>query len=600
MCGFLIQIDNASQVDRDCFNAARDSMTHRGPDAFGSVFLQDGHVALGHRRLSIQDLSEAANQPMQLGALWVVYNGEIYNFPELKRELEQHGGVFRTHCDTEVLLHGYREWGGKKLCEKCRGMFAFAIWDDEKSECFLARDRIGQKPLYYAVNGGQFVAASELGAVRELQRERKDYRREAFAELLRYGYIPEPNTFYEDIQCLLPGHSMLIRCEPGRISSHTFSYWTFTPDIRPEPTSRRSARLKLDELLNDVVETHLLADVEVGAFLSGGLDSSVIVALLHSRLNAQSLKTFCIGMGQGEIDEAPRAARTAAFLRTEHASAYVQDDAFMCKPQKVLDIFGQPFGDFSLVPTEEVSRLAATRVKTVLTGDGGDEVFGGYGHYAVPFQRRPMSYESLRIFQWSVRARWRDAQQRWRAENFGHAAMTTDQVLNVIHPSLRAELSGYDIDHYYRANDVRELDPFRRAQWIDIKTYLPSDILVKVDRCAMQHSLETRPPFLDHKLVEFVMNLPRKTTNPGAQSKWLLRRWATQRIPDEVLEAPKRGFGLPVHHLPKPVLDRVAHEQLSCCIGHELLDLNGADVLSGNPYLFWMVRQFECALEKNG
>lgn len=562
--------------------------------------MHDGRVALGHRRLSIQDLSKAANQPMCLGRIWVVYNGEIYNFPELKRELELHGCVFRTHCDTEVLLHGYREWGGERLCEKCRGMFSFAIWDDERQECFLARDRIGQKPLYYTLSETRFTAASEIGALKALTSEYKDYRREAFAELLRYGYIPEPNTFYKGIYSLLPGHCMRVNWGQGGVTSRTVCYWTFTPSASSASISRHRALAMLNELLHDAVNSHLLADVEVGAFLSGGVDSSVIVAMLSEKMGANALKTFCIGMGTGEMDEAPRAARTAIRFQVDHQCGYVKDEDFMCDPLYVLELFGQPFGDFSLVPTGAVSMLAAKRVKTVLTGDGGDEVFGGYGHYRFPFDRRPLCYESLRVFQWSIRERWKDAKHRWRAENFGHAAMSNDQVWNIIHPSLQDELHCFDIDHYYRANDIPALDPFRRAQWIDIKTYLPSDILVKVDRSSMRSSLETRPPFLDHKLVEFVMNLPRKITNPEGASKSILRTWAQGKIPDEVLQAPKRGFGLPVSHLPQTGERERSLALLDTVLQEELLDLKGAETLAENPYWFWMALQFDYAIKLLG
>ncbi len=532
---------------------------------------------------------------MRLDELWVVFNGEIYNFRQLRCELEAKGCVFKSQCDTEALLHGYRIWGGD-LCSHLEGMFAFGIWDDAREELFLGRDHFGQKPLYYAVTDDQFVAASEIVGVRRLLGRATGYRRAAFSELLRYGYIPEPNTFYQDITCLLPGHWMQIKREQNRIACSTGCYWTFEPEANPPSICGRKARAKLDEMLRDAVRSHMLADVEVGAFLSGGIDSSLVTSLAANVMD-RPLKTFCIGMGRGELDESPRAARTAAFLGTDHYVESIADEAFLCPPSRVLDLFGQPFGDYSLVPSESVARLAASKVKTVVTGDGGDEVFGGYYHYGLPFHRERLCWDGPRAFLWSVRERWRTRRRKWRMENFGHTPFSAERVRSVLHPKLQKELQDFDLDHYFRKYDRQALDPFRRAQWVDIKTYLPSDILTKVDRCSMRQSLETRPPLLDHRLVEWVMNVPRTVTNPGGRSKALLRQVALSHIPAEVVEAPKRGFGLPADQLPFEDPSKNRPDALRHCVEHELIDERGVLALAQSPFTFWLGCQFDLALE---
>ncbi len=534
MCGILFQF-NSDGCDPNRFDAARDSMAHRGPDAAGSVLLQNSTVALGHRRLSIIDLSEAANQPMRYGNLWIVYNGEIYNFCELHDALETRGHTFRTHSDTEVLLAGYQEWGAA-LCDRLLGMFAFVIWDDDRRKAFCARDPVGQKPLYYYTDGRGFAAASELQALRMVLNTKLPVRPESIPELLYYNYIPEPNTWFAGIKALLPGHWMEVDCAAPVLQIRCSEYWTFTPDPHPPPMTEQRALDLIGQEIETAVRSHLVADVEVGTFLSGGMDSSCITAVARA-LSSRPIKTFCMGMGDGDANEAPRAKRTAAFLQTEHYEEYVPNADFCADPETVLELFGQPFADYSFVPTQLVARLARRHVKCVLTGDGGDEVWGGYAHYPKHVCFPPFSCRSAYDIVRSIRIRLRGL-HAWRDEfNVGHVIVTPEQVKAILAPDFVQKLGDYDVTWYVRKYWRSELDPFRRAQWADIKTYLASDILVKVDRCAMRESLETRPPFLSHRLIEQVL-------------KGLFKKWLQGRVPDEVIQARKMGFGLPPAQFP--------------------------------------------------
>lgn len=594
MCGILFQYD-ATGCDKRRFDAARELMAHRGPDAAGSEFLDDGRVALGHRRLSIIDLSAAANQPMRSGDVWIVFNGEIYNSPELRETLRARGHSFRTHSDTEVLLEGYKEWGGEELCSKLHGMFAFVVWDAPRRCAFLARDHVGQKPLYYFRGPNRFAAASEIAPALHVLGAGLPARRESVPELLYYGYIPEPFTFRRELFALLPGHCMTVRFGEAGSDAVSRAYWAYTPDPEPRPVTEAAALELVGREIEQAVKSHLLADVEVGSFLSGGVDSSCVAATA-ARLLSRKLKTFCIGMGDDDVNEAPRARATAAELGAEHHEEFVPDDQFRVESHRTLELFGQPFGDFSLVPTERVARLARRHVKCALTGDGGDEVFGGYAHYPDHVGFPAVDWSSLRAVARSARLRLRGI-RRWRAApNYGHVMVSPAEVNACLHPDFVRELGDFDVTWYFRQHWRPELDPFRRAQWLDIKTYLPSDILTKVDRCTMRHSLETRPPFLSHRLIEAVMNIPAEIKNPRGERKALFRRWAAGRIPEAVLSAPKIGFGLPPGRFPHDGGATPAAEALPRCVEQGIVRRDIVPDIMRLRYASWKMLQVEEAL----
>lgn len=563
MCGILFASSADRPVDRGRFLAARDAMRHRGPDGDGAEFLHDDLVALGHRRLAIQDLSEAGSQPMRLGPLWVVFNGELYNYPDLRRELEAAGCVFRSHCDTEALLHGYRIWG-RGLCGKLDGMFAFALWDDERSELFLGRDHLGQKPLHYAIVGGLFVVASEIKAITALAGNVFPLRRQAPMEFLVYDYVPEPYTWYDGIRCLLPGHQAVVRRAGGTFAVATQAYWTFHPDPDPPPLDHTAALERLDHEVRAAVASHLLADVEVGAFLSGGVDSGGVVSVA-SPLLAYPIRSYAIGYDVPGQDELARARDSASRCGSRHREGIVGAEAFAAGIAGAIDVFDQPFGDTSLVPTGEVARLAAQDVKVVLTGDGGDEVFGGYWHMARHVHFPPVDWSSWSKLRWSLDVRRRGLAWWQGCNNFGHMRFTQEQAAAFLGSDFAPAVRDFDALWYYRKHWDLALDPFRRAQWLDLKAYLPSDILVKVDRATMRHSIEARPPFLRRQLVETMMNLRTDVKNPNGAFKGLYRTWLRGRIPDAVLDAPKMGFGLPAGLWEAPARALYAQHRLQRC-----------------------------------
>lgn len=558
MCGFIFAVSCGAPIDPERFNQARDSMRHRGPDASRSEFFNGGSVALGHRRLSIQDLSSAGNQPMQLGNLWVVFNGEIYNFPELRRDLTTQGCRFRSRSDTEVLLHGYRQWG-RSLCDRLEGMFAFAIFDEETGESFLARDHVGQKPLYYAVDDGHFVAASEIKAIRALLGDISQTRKESILDYLIYDFVPDPYTWYDKVMSVMPGSHMTVRRQRSSFKIDETPYWTYAPSTRPPAISADDAIDRLDAEIRGSVQRHMVADVEVGALLSGGVDSGSIVALASSMTDSP-IRTFSIGFGAQDGDELPRAKEVARRYGTIHTERIVRESDFQSSIDHILDIFDQPFADTSLVPTEAVSSVAANHVKVVLTGDGGDETFGGYnlGSFISPFLNRTIwsrarldrqtANEFLRYL-WDAIYYLGSTRKQWNARShYPRYRSSASREMRVLPTELRRILGSYDYAWMYERNTIPGLDAFRQAQWHHIKHILPGKMLVKIDRCSMQHSIEARAPFLSHRLIEAMLDLPTEAKNPRSDwYKGLLRRWATDKLPDSVLHAPKRGFAVPGH-----------------------------------------------------
>lgn len=607
MCGFIINFSISSPVNDVIFNKARDLMYHRGPDAAGTVILNNGHVALGHRRLSIMDLRDSANQPMQLDNLFVTFNGEIYNYPELRKTLEKKGCRFKTHCDAEVLLHGYSIWGDQ-LCHHLSGMFAFAIWDDEKKSFFLGRDHVGQKPLYYAQIGDQFIAASEIKAIKQLIDKKLTVRYESVVDFQYFDFVPEPYTWYQDINCLLPGHSLKVDKKDNSFSLFFSKYWDFVPDPNPTQISQTDALDLLGEQVTNAVRTHLLSDVEVGAFLSGGVDSSLVVSIA-SELLSDPIKTFSIGFGSQDGDELPLARETSHHLGTIHTEGFVTEDDYMASLNNLLNVFDQPFADTSLVPTERVSMLAAKNVKVVLTGDGGDEAFGGYdyGQYLSPFlatnkPRKLKSPGDLKHFLFSYLEKLYYlvfGSEKWRNNhNALYRPRSRQRVNQLLGDSLVKQCKEYNPYGVYDQHRQFNIDTFREKQWIGIKVILPNKHLVKVDRSSMQHSLEARAPFLSHTLLETMLNLPTQIKNPEKDwYKGLFRNWAKNKIPYNVLHAPKRGFATPKHWSPLKTYDK-SIQPLPLCIDASFVNPASVARIMEQPKLFWKFLQLENALEK--
>ena len=532
-----------------------DVIRHRGPDDDGFL-LKDG-VALGMRRLSIIDLAGGA-QPIsgEDGSVTIVFNGEIYNFQELRPELEKRGHVFKTHSDTETIVHAYEEYGPACL-NHLRGMFALAIWDDKKREAFIARDRVGKKPLYYTVTPGQtLVFGSEIKSILEHPDVKREMNLEALDAFLTLGYIPDPLSIFQNIHKLPPGHFLTF--SNGRV--HTEQYW----DFKFEPAESRKPEDYLEELrelLNESVRLRLISDVPLGAFLSGGIDSSTVVALMARQMN-QPVKTFSIGFHEDSYNELKYARLTAKKLGTDHHEFFVT-------PQ-ICDIiddliwhFDEPFADPSAIPTFMVSKLARDHVTVALSGDGGDELFAGYTHYVVQQSRRtvsslpkalregvmrPLSYHLphgawgrnyLHNISLDPIDRYLDSLSYFT--HLGRKALYTPEFMNAL-PSTDGVAQRFR-DY---GNRVKTSEPLDRFLYIDGKTYLPGDILTKVDRMSMATSLEVRVPLLDHKLIDFVTKVPASLKLAGTKTKYLLKRVARDLIPAEILDRPKQGFGIPL------------------------------------------------------
>jgi len=562
MCGIAGFIDFWDRNGNDSFERGRllksmcDVIRHRGPDDEGFL-LKDG-VALGMRRLSIIDLA-GGHQPIsgEDGSVTIVFNGEIYSFQELRSELEKRGHTFKTNSDTEAIVHAYEEYG-PACADHLRGMFAFAIWDDRKRELYIARDRVGKKPLYYTVTPGQtLVFGSEIKSILEHPDVTREINLEALDAYFTLGYIPDPLTIFQNVHKLPPGHYLTFSA--GRVAIQ--QYW----DFKFEPAASRKPEDYMEELralLNESVRLRLISDVPLGAFLSGGVDSSTVVALMAQHMN-QPVKTFSIGFHEDSYNELKYARLTAKKLGTDHHEFFVT-------PQ-ICDIindlvwhFDEPFADPSAIPTFMVSKLARDHVTVALSGDGGDELFAGYTHYVVQ--------ESRRAFSAALPKALREGVMRPLSYRLPHGAWGRNYLHNISLDPIDRYLDSLSYftelnkESLYTSDFRRQLhaknwvarsfrdyaarvktnEPLDQLLYIDGKSYLPGDILTKVDRMSMATSLEVRVPLLDHKLIDFVTKVPASLKLAGTETKQLLKRVARDLIPAEILDRPKQGFGMPL------------------------------------------------------
>lgn len=561
MCGIAGFVDYWDRRSDKPFERGRllkgmcDVIRHRGPDDDGFL-LRDG-VALGMRRLSIIDLAGGA-QPIsgEDDSVTIVFNGEIYNFQELRPELEKRGHVFKTHSDTETIVHAYEEYGPECVTH-LRGMFALAIWDDKTRELYIARDRVGKKPLYYTVTPGQtLVFGSEIKSILEHPDVQREINLEALDAYLTLGYVPDPLSIFRDIHKLPPGHYLTF--SNGRV--RTQQYW----DFKFEPGESRKPEDYLDELrelLNESVRLRLISDVPLGAFLSGGIDSSTIVALMAQHMN-QPVKTFSIGFHEDSYNELKYARLTAKKLGTDHHEFFVTPQICDVIDELVWH-FDEPFADPSAIPTYMVSKLARDHVTVALSGDGGDELFAGYTHYVVQESRRAFSALPKALRAGVMRPlSYRLPHGAW-GRNYLHN-ISLDPIdryldsLSYFTGLTRKTLYTADFQRALGATDrvarsfreyashVKTNEPLDQLLYIDGKTYLPGDILTKVDRMSMATSLEVRVPLLDHKLIDFVTKVPASLKLAGTETKHLLKRVARDLIPAEILDRPKQGFGIPL------------------------------------------------------
>lgn len=535
------------------------TIVHRGPDDEG-IYAQ-GRVGLGMRRLSIIDLS-TGHQPIhnEDRRVWVVFNGEIYNFPELRAELEKRGHRFYTNSDTEVIVHLYEE-SGADCVQKLRGMFAIALWDSRNEKLLLARDRLGKKPLHYALSKGRLLFGSEIKEILAVAPELKEVCQEALLEFFNFGYIQDPRTAFTRIYKLPPGH--LLEFSGGQI--HLRQYWDLPTYGVYEPRSEQECLEELEHRLAEAVRIRLISDVPLGALLSGGVDSSTVVALM-SRAASKPVKTFAIGFRDEDFNEASYARLVAQRFQTDHHELIVEPD-FGEALEKLTSVMEEPFADDSMVPTYYVSALTRRHVTVALSGDGGDELFAGYDRYRVHLRRR--------LFDWvpGWAGRWYRTKLYPRLPSgmpgrrflFNVSLPSRERYLDSISCFQNGERDRSIFSDEYLAMADRCVSPlagFRacmenapahdrlsQLQHLDIKTYLPSDILTKVDRMSMATSLEMRAPMLDHVFVEYVTQLSPRWKLRLGQPKYILKKLAERLgVPREVLYRPKQGFAVPLVH----------------------------------------------------
>ena len=561
MCGItgILHFDTRQKVNKKLLKKMTDTLQHRGPDGEG-FFVKD-NIGLGHRRLSIIDLDTGA-QPMfnDDGSIALVFNGEIYNYIELRDELKKLGHVFNTPSDTEVIIRAYEQWGYE--CQnKFNGMWAFALWDGKKQKLFISRDRIGEKPLYYAQYDNTLIFASEIKALFAYGIPRQP-RLELMEIYAVFKNIPAPYTFFNSVFKLMPGGYLLA----GKEGIHEHSYWDMP--VLDEGNLLQEKRLvyeQFENLFEDAVKIRMRSDVPFGAFLSGGLDSASIVATMAG-ISAYPVKTFTIGYQEKEFDESHLAGLVAKAFHTDHKPGIVTPDSFEETVKKIVFHYDEPFGDSSAIPTGYVSRFASRHVKMVLTGDGGDEALSGYPAYqgvkfAGKYQQLPEFSHKIIQSLFKTGTQFAPGKFRYKLNRYNHLLQNSlepfntrllnkrakpdyDLIKSLISPDIKVYPARDYLDDFMKKCTYK--DEFYRQMYFNYKFDLPNDYLVKVDRMSMAWSLETRLPFLDFRLIEFLAGVDKKVKMQGWEKKSILRHTIAKKLPRELLSAPKKGFRVPV------------------------------------------------------
>ncbi|MGR3302796.1 MAG: asparagine synthase (glutamine-hydrolyzing), partial [Candidatus Scalindua sp.] len=571
--------------------AMRDSLTHGGPDDAGIYLEKTKAIGLAHRRLSIIDLSAAGHQPMcsEDGNLVITYNGEVYNFQEIKNELLKKGYVFRSNSDTEVVLKSYQEWGLEAVT-RFRGMFAFALWDRKKEELILLRDRVGIKPLYWYYNNGLFLFASELKSFHHHPGFKRNIDKKALATYLSFGYIPAPNSIFTDTFKLKPGHMLVIN-KAGNIKIEEYwnvdTYYLESDKIGGGKYQNRYSEEEvveeLEEILKESFKYRMIADVPVGVFLSGGIDSSLVAAILAKE--GYKLKTFTIGFYEKKYNEAEYAKEIAQYLGTEHTELYCTVKEAFKVILKLPELYDEPFGDSSAIPTHLVSMLAKQKVKVSLSADGGDELFCGYNSYELVGERvqklkRTVGVGLLKKLMNAVSAETANniykhfqvflpgydnfADKYSKIKSILKAKTVLEEFITASSYFLPENLKLLGLPEIYSQNDQRNtLNRFHQMMLFDFHNYLPEDILTKVDRASMGVALEAREPLLDHKIVEYAARLPIGYKYRNKTRKWIIKKILNKYIPESLFDRPKKGFSVPIHNWFKDDLKELMIDYLS-------------------------------------
>jgi len=649
MCGIsgFLKADQTREYLQATATAMAGALAHRGPDGSGVWAEPDPGIALSHRRLSIQDLSAAGKQPMKshCGRFTLTYNGEVYNFHQLRKELEGCGCEFRGHSDTEVVLAGISEWGLGKTLDRMDGMFAFGLWDRKERTLTLARDRAGKKPLYYGWAGKTFLFASELKALHRHPDFHGEIDRDALALFLRYSWIPSPYSIFRNTYKLLPGSTLTVPAGQDPRSCQPESYWS-AKDVaeggerRPFEGSLQDATDELQRLLLEATQQRMISDVSLGALLSGGFDSTTIVSLMQS-LASSPVRTFSIGFHEAGFNEAEHARVIARHLGTDHTELYVTAREAMQVIPQLPELYDEPFADASQIPTFLVSKLARSDVTVALTGDGGDELMAGYSRYASSLENWKKLEGTSRIIRragasaaclvagqglaalgrlstrdsgWpaaigTALAKLGRKSPRWRSKDavdFFCRASTHDQAGVHLLPGA-AEVPTIFNDKNLQAA-VR--DPLQAMMLLDFMGFMTDDILVKVDRASMGVSLEVRCPLLDHHVVEFAWSLPMPFRAGPGGSKRVLRELLARYVPTKLTDRPKAGFNVPVGEWLRGPLREWAEKLLdpACLDQHGLLDNRSVQQLwqqhlSGwrnHKNLVWNILMFQSWFQRWG
>jgi len=640
MCGIVgFRSSNDFLALREYLPLAVSTLTYRGPDDSGLFFDPKAGVGLGHRRLSVIDPSTAGRQPMSSddGGVQVVHSGEVYNFRQIRNTLEGCGHNFHSATDTEVILKAYLQWG-IDCVNRFVGMFAFALWDSHKRSLFLVRDRFGIKPLYYHFSRGSLLFASELKALMAFKDFDRSIEAEAIPLFLHYQYIPAPRTIFRDTYKLLPGYYIIFDGE--KLAS--YPYWSL-PELPEDVGSSRLTEEEsleaLDSLLTESISDHLVSDVPLGALLSGGIDSSLVVALMR-KASTSPVRTFTMGFREKAYNEAPWAARVAEHLGTDHTELYVTPKEAMNVIPRLPEIYDEPFADSSAIPTYLVCRLARSQVTVALSGDGGDEQFSGYVRYwstqamATSFQRLPGSIKkALVVLLEGMPIKWVERcylpfreflPQRFRVANFpdkwqkliGLMGNTEIQELYRMTICLWSEedligLTGESLPEGVYEETFKQTKGWpllSRLMRVDQKTYLPDAMMTKADRASMAVSLEVRVPFLDHRIVEYTSSLPEILKYRNGTGKYLLKRLLARYLPAELFERPKMGFGVPIdrwfrNELKDLLLDYLSPDRLKKegLFDHALVEQKIKEHLSGqanHQYRLWALLMWEMWRER--
>lgn len=581
MCGIAGYLSNEIFSENVIIEMSK-KISHRGPDATGYWSDVEKGIHFCHLRLSIIDLTSAGAQPMESrsGRYVVVFNGEIYNFLEIKKSIEEECGAYewRGYSDTEIFLAGFEHWGIEVTVKKMIGMFAIALWDKQTNELYLIRDRVGEKPLYFGWQKNAFLFASELKALSVHPAFKKEIDVTAVASFFKYNYIPAPLSIYSGINKLKPGSYCKVSLLNFEIKY--FDYWALDSIIKENQEQRLEKKLdiknqinSLDTLLKDAINKQMLSDVPLGAFLSGGVDSSTVVALMQSQ-SAKAVKTFSIGFDEKNFDEAIYAKKVSRHLGTEHTELYVTSEDALNVIPKLPAIYDEPFSDSSQIPTYLVAKLAREKVTVSLSGDAGDELFSGYDRYTLAQN----VWNKLSILPVSLRKELSNLitglnpdrvnsfynkfkfafPKKYQVQNFSDKLRkgavlferTSPEKLYdgfISHWDPSKIVTNYNHHTKYSFMEMSSLNFNEQMMRLDTLTYLPDDILVKVDRAAMSNSLETRVPFLDHRVIEFAWGLPMDLKIRNGVSKWILKEVLYKYVPKELIERPKMGFAVPVN-----------------------------------------------------